>query len=56
MTLVSEGNYRLEAQLAAIASFKLVERPGNIPDVEEPDLVSSSVAAESQAQLVQVGE
>ena len=27
MTLVPEGNYRLEAQLAAIASFKLVERP-----------------------------
>ena len=31
MTLVPQGNYRLEAQLAAIASFKLIERPGEAP-------------------------
>ena len=35
MTLVPEGNYRLEAQLAAIASFRLVERPNGVSDISE---------------------
>ena len=47
---------RLEAQLAAIASFKLVERPSNVPDAKDPNVDSSPVAAEIQEQLVQVGE
>ncbi len=36
MTLVPAGNYRLEAQLAAIASFKLVERPKTAPTPKKP--------------------
>ena len=56
MTLVPEGNYRLEAQLAAIASFKLIERPGNVSSINEIDLESFPEAAESQEPLVQLGE
>lgn len=56
MTLVPAGNYRLEAQLAAIASFKLVERPSNAAGNDEPDSESSPESAESQELLVQVGE
>jgi len=56
MTLVPAGNYRLEAQLAAIASFKLFERPGTVPSNSKTDADSSPVAAESQEELVQVGE
>ena len=55
MTLVPEGNYRLEAQLAAIASFKLVERPGRVSG-DETDADSPPETAESQEELVQVGE
>ena len=55
MTLVPQGNYRLEAQLAAIASFKLVERPGRVAG-DETDADSSPGTAESQEALVQVGE
>lgn len=51
MTLVPEGNYRLEAQLAAIASFKLVERPNHVFDDKETDVHSFPEAAESQEQL-----
>ncbi len=52
MTLVPEGNYRLEAQLAAIASFKLVERPSHASKAGTTDSDSLPVAAESQEQLV----
>ena len=55
MTLVPEGNYRLEAQLAAIASFKLVERPGSVSG-DDTDADLSPGTAESQEQLVQIGE
>ena len=41
--LVPEGSYRLEAQLAAIASFKLVERPGGVPDIDEVEGMSPEV-------------
>lgn len=50
MKLVPEGSYRLEAQLAAIASFKLVERPGSVPDISEVEGVSFE--AENQEALV----
>lgn len=50
MKLVPEGSYRLEAQLAAIASFKLVERPGSVPDISEVEGVSSE--AENQEALI----
>ena len=50
MTLVPEGNYRLEAQLAAIASFKLVERANHVFSDEETDVRSLPEAAESQEQ------
>ena len=43
MKLVPEGSYRLEAQLAAIASFKLVERPGGVPDIDEVEGMSPEV-------------
>ena len=55
MKLVPEGNYRLEAQLAAIASFKLVERPNDVSG-DEADADSPPETAESQEALVQVGE
>jgi Cft2 family RNA processing exonuclease len=50
MTLVPAGNYRLEAQLAAIASFKLVERPDGVPDTNEVE--GASAEAEDQEALV----
>jgi Cft2 family RNA processing exonuclease len=50
MTLIPTGDYRLEAQLAAIASFKLVERPGGVPDTSEAEGVSAE--AENQEELV----
>lgn len=55
MTLVPQGNYRLEAQLAAIASFKLVERPGRVSG-DETSADSPPGTAEGQEALVQVGE
>ena len=50
MTLVPEGNYRLEAQLAAIASFKLVERPNHVSSDKETGVRSLPEVAESQEQ------
>ena len=42
-TLIPEGRYRLEAQMAAIATFKLIERPGGVPDISEVEGVSPEV-------------
>ena len=36
-TLIPEGRYRLEAQMAAIASFKLVERPVRPAEDPQPE-------------------
>ena len=52
MTLVPEGSYRLEAQLAATASFKPVERPGKVLDAGQADIDVLPVTTEAEEELV----
>ncbi len=50
MSLFPEGNYRLEATLAAIAKLKLIERPRGVPDIQEAEDVTAE--PENQEALV----